>query len=146
VFIGFFALAVVLFLHLARTTAIIRDPSSLPDPTKRPYSLGRTQMALWFFTIVASYFFIWMVTSDYETISGTALVLMGISAGTGLGAQAVDKTKDHAKKKTIRNFREERTALQARLKILTESLKTASEPYKSSWITKRMIRTLEGSR
>ena len=47
---------------------------------RKPFSLGRTQMAFWFFLVITSYVFIWMVTGDVNTITGTVLGLIGISA------------------------------------------------------------------
>jgi hypothetical protein len=130
IFIALFILAVVGFLYLARTTAIIRDPSTL-DPEKRPYSLGRTQMAFWFFIVVASYIFLWIVTGDFETITKQVLVLMGISASSALGAVAIDKHKDNVNKRNFQKLQEERKALQARLKTLEDSINEAIEPERS---------------
>jgi hypothetical protein len=56
----------------------------------KPYSLARFQMAFWFVLIVTSFLFIWLVTNAVDTITATALALMGIGAGTFLGAMAID--------------------------------------------------------
>ena len=56
---------------------------------KQPYSLGRSQMAWWFFLVVLSYSFIWLVTGDRDTIPPSVLGLMGISAGTALAAAII---------------------------------------------------------
>ena len=58
-----------------------------------PYSLARTQMAVWFFLIVCSWFFLWLLTGTFNTLSNTVLALMGIGAGTALGAEAQDAGK-----------------------------------------------------
>jgi len=50
-------------------------------------------MVVWFIVIVVCYIFIWMVTGTIESISVSALGLMGISAATGLGAEAVNAAK-----------------------------------------------------
>src|SRR5258706_184431 len=61
---------VILFLRLARTTNLIRETGTCPVPGKlRPYNLGRTQMAFWFFMIYASYFTIWLITNALDTIT-----------------------------------------------------------------------------
>lgn len=56
----------------------------------KPYSLARFQMAFWFFLIIASFLFIWLVTGANDTINGSTLALIGIGAGTALGSAAID--------------------------------------------------------
>ncbi len=58
------------------------------------FSLGRTQMAWWTFIIACSFLYIWMVTWDWTFLPGSALVLMGISAATAMGAQLVDGNRN----------------------------------------------------
>jgi hypothetical protein len=86
--------ALAAFLALARYTHIIRDPAAPRRPDgKRPYSLARGQMAFWFFLVIASYFFLWIVTGDMDTLNASVLALIGISAGTALGSAFVDAAK-----------------------------------------------------
>ena len=86
--------ALIAFLALARYTHIIRDPAAPRRPDgKRPYSLARGQMAFWFFLVIASYFFLWIVTGDMDTLNASVLALIGISAGTALGSAFVDAAK-----------------------------------------------------
>jgi hypothetical protein len=86
--------ALIAFLLLARHTHIIRDAASPRRPDgQRPYSLARGQMAFWFFLVIASYFFLWIVTGDMDTLNTSVLGLIGISAGTALGAAFVDAGK-----------------------------------------------------
>jgi hypothetical protein len=96
---GVIALVVVLvtlalFVWLARTTNLIREPGACPVPGKlNPYNLGRTQMAFWFFLIYVSYLVIWLVTDALDTITPSLLGLMGISAGTALSEALIDSGK-----------------------------------------------------
>lgn len=86
--------ALVTFLALARHTDIIRDTAAPRRPDgKRPYSLARGQMAFWFFLVIASYFFLWIVTGDMDTLNTSVLGLIGISAGTALGAAFIDASR-----------------------------------------------------
>ena len=79
---------------LARYTHIIRDAAAPRRPDgQRPYSLARGQMAFWFFLVIASYFFLWIVTGDMNTLNTSVLALIGISAGTALGSAFVDAAK-----------------------------------------------------
>lgn len=86
--------ALIAFLALARYTHIIRDAAAPRRPDgRRPYSLARGQMAFWFFLVIASYFFLWIVTGDMNTLNTSVLALIGISAGTALGSAFVDAAK-----------------------------------------------------
>ena len=102
-------LAIILFIWLARNSDMIRDtgpqPKSLNDrgePHRKPYSLARTQAACWFFVVIFSYVFIWMVMRNFS-LNASVLVLTGISAFTALGSAAVDSSKnsDQEKKRKI---------------------------------------------
>ena len=86
--------ALIAFLALARHTHIIRDAAAPRRPDgQRPYSLARGQMAFWFFLVIASYFFLWIVTGDMDTLNPSVLGLIGISAGTALGSALIDARK-----------------------------------------------------
>ena len=102
-----------LLLWLVRKTNIIREPGPPPAPGKqRPYNLGRSQMAFWFFLIYASYVSIWLITSALDTITASLLALMGISAGTALGEALIDTGKDTAKENQLRDLTAEKLALE----------------------------------
>src|SRR5882724_11304392 len=86
--------ALIAFVALARYTHIIRDAAAPRRPDGlRPYSLARGQMAFWFFLVIASYFFLWIVTGDMDTLNTSVMALIGISAGTALGSAFVDAAK-----------------------------------------------------
>lgn len=88
------ALTLVGLISMARTTGLLRDPGSPSTPERqKPYSLSRTQMAVWFYLIFAAYLAIWLVTGDLNTITQSLLGLMGISAGTALGGAVIDGQK-----------------------------------------------------
>lgn len=127
------AVTLVLLFWLARSTNIIREPGLCPIPgKKRPYNLGRAQMAFWFFLIYASYLTIWLITGALDTITASLLALMGISAGTALGEAMIDNGKDTAKTNQTQDLTAEKQALeqsisetQAQLNAANESASTA---------------------
>lgn len=83
------------FIFLAIKTNILRDAG--PNPTggrKKPYSLALTQMATWFFVIISSWLLLYAVKHTFSTITESLVILMGISAGTGIGGVAIDNSKD----------------------------------------------------
>lgn len=89
--------AIVIFWRFARNTDLIRDKEANPRlDGRRPFSLGRTQMAIWFFMAISAYFYLWMLTGDKDTIPASILGLLGISAGTALGATFIDAGKPTA--------------------------------------------------
>lgn len=102
----------VLFLWLARKTNIIREPGPNPGGGKqKPYNLGRTQMAFWFFLIYVSYLVIWLITDALDTITPSLLGLMGISAGTALSEALIDSGKDTAQGGQLADLTAEKQAL-----------------------------------
>lgn len=73
---------------------------------KSTFSLGRTQMAWWFFLIIASFGFIYSITGDYTNIvTSQAVTLLGIGAGTGVSAALIDEgNKAGEKKRPVAGF------------------------------------------
>jgi hypothetical protein len=103
----------VLFLWLAATTNLIREPGAPPAPGKhRPYNLGRAQMAFWFFLIYVSYIVIWLITDAIGTITPSLLGLMGISAGTALSEALIDSGKATAAAGQRQDLTAEKQALE----------------------------------
>jgi hypothetical protein len=102
-----------LLLWLARKTNIIREPGPPAAPGKRrPFNLGRAQMAFWFFLIYSSYMAIWLITDALDTITPSLLALMGISAGTALGEALIDNGKDTARTNQVQDLTAERQAIE----------------------------------
>ena len=105
--LGAILLAVIVIIGAVflRKKDFLRDPG--PEPTggkdkKRPYSLARVQMGLWFLAVLWSAMFIWLITNDYNvTFTLTALGLLGISAGTTGIAYAIDGGKDEGFNKAV---------------------------------------------
>jgi hypothetical protein len=85
ILVGFLAAIVI----LAKDYGLLRDGPTVND-IQRPYSLGRCQMAWWFVLIIVSFVLIWLISGDQETITASLLGLMGISAGTALGAALIE--------------------------------------------------------
>jgi hypothetical protein len=85
--------ALVISLWLARRTSLLRDRNPEVAPgAKAPYSLSRFQLAFWSLLVIAAYIFIWMITEELDTITGSVLALLGIGAGTALGAAMIDQS------------------------------------------------------
>jgi hypothetical protein len=125
---GIVALVVALltlasFLYLSRKTNIIREPGPNPGGGKlKPYNLGRTQMAFWFFLIYVSYLVIWLITDALDTITASLLGLMGISAGTALSEALIDSGKDTAQSGQLLDLNAEKPSLETSIAQLSEQL------------------------
>jgi hypothetical protein len=103
----------VLLLWLARNTNIVREPGPpAVSGKRRPYNLGRAQMAFWFFLIYASYMTIWLITNALDTITSSLLALMGISAGTALGEALIDNGKDTSRTNQVVDLTAEKQAIE----------------------------------
>jgi len=133
-FVFMFIVTIIIFLWLACKSDIIRDtgpqPTGLNDKGKvnrKKFSLGRTQMAFWFFTITAGYVFIWMVTSDLSSLTPGVLGLMGISAATGLGSAAVDSNKKSEQKNKLQVIDKEKMSNEANVEKLDSDIKTLTD-------------------
>ena len=84
-----FLLAVVAGLYwFGRRSDLVRTGPAVAG-VQQTYSLGRVQMAWWFFLILLGYVFIWLVTGDQDVLTPSLLGLMGISAVTALASAAI---------------------------------------------------------
>ncbi len=83
----------VLFLALAVKSDILRDIGQAPESGRKPYSLSHVQMAIWFFVIISSWLMLYVVKHTLNTITDTLVILMGISAGTGIGGVTIDANR-----------------------------------------------------
>jgi hypothetical protein len=121
----FLAALLVAFLVLAKKSDIIRDPGPTPAQGKQLcYSLARSQMAWWLFIALFSFHYIWLITGDRDSLSNTILILMGISAATGLGAVAIDGGKRDQRA----DLETEQTSLNADIAVLTAKIGAAPPP------------------
>jgi len=93
----------------------------------RPYSLARCQMAAWFAVVIGSFFFIWLVTKDLSTITSTALVLIGMGAGTGIWAVAADGGKRRTRNNALEEAIAEKTALEQEIAGLNNQLAVVAD-------------------
>lgn len=123
-------LATGLFWLLALRSNILRDsvPVVLANGEQRPYSLARCQMALWFFIIIISYLFIFMLTGQYNNVLNTqALFLLSIGTTTALGAALIDSNKSAFTNRQIGTLQPQQDTLEAERASLTAQLQVVQE-------------------
>jgi hypothetical protein len=129
---GVVALLIVLvilaiLIWLAKTTNLIRETGTCPVPGKlKPYNLGRTQMAFWFFLIIASYLTIWLITDALDTITTSLLMLMGISGGTALGEALIDSGRDETQTSQLQSLTAEKQSLEQALPELQSQIESVN--------------------
>jgi hypothetical protein len=118
-----FGLILIALFALAMRTGLLRDIGPAPPegktkgwflmkPVRKPYSLGRVQMAYWFVLVIASFLFIWLVTGSYDTITASVLGLIGIGAGTWLGAAVIETGKNQTDEDELKRKKAELTGLE----------------------------------
>ncbi len=92
--VGLFAAGVLTLVWLAKRTTLLRASSGAVGPGQLPrYSLARVQMAFWTVLVLGSYVFLWLVMDEADTLTASAVALIGISGSTALGAVLVDSAK-----------------------------------------------------
>jgi hypothetical protein len=92
----FLGVAAVVFVYMSLYSGMVRDTTCpVREDGLPPFSLGRCQMAFWFFLVVSAFYFLWIITGrgDTDTINSTVLTLIGISAGTALGSAIASKNE-----------------------------------------------------
>jgi hypothetical protein len=114
-------LALFFCIWLARRGWLIHD-SNPPQPDagkQKPYSLALTQAAFWFFLVIGSFIFIYLITDEYNTITEQALILIGIGTGTALGAAMIEASKTDTSNQDLSSLRPERARVAALITELT---------------------------
>lgn len=91
------AVFLLLTVVLAKKTTMLRDASG--PGANITWSLGRVQMAFWFANVILAFLLIWAVTGATPEVTASVLALLGIGAGTALGASVIDAAKDAVRAK-----------------------------------------------
>lgn len=86
-------LTTLVAMYLAKSTPILRDRMPGLTVSQAPFSLSRFQLAFWSYLVIAAYVFIWLITKELDTITGSVLALLGIGSATALGAKIIDQDK-----------------------------------------------------
>jgi len=123
-------LLLIAVLVLGWQSDLLRDVTHgrPPAPAKPPYSLGRVQMAWWFCLVIAAYVYICLITKEINILTGTAMALIGISAGTGLASVFVDNQKIADEENQKISLQSERAVVLARIAALTAAAPAAGTP------------------
>jgi hypothetical protein len=100
VVIGAIVILLGAFIFLILGTRMLRDEQT------GLYSLGKSQMAFWGLLVALTFIGVWILTGTMERIPAQALMLLGISAGTGLSAILIGRD-DQAKRAAARLKRSE---------------------------------------
>jgi len=84
---------VFLVVTLGGLIVLARKSSLLRDTANGPFSLARTQMAVWSWLLLNAYFFLFIMTWDPAVDIPTSMLgLLGISATTYVAAALVDRS------------------------------------------------------
>jgi uncharacterized RDD family membrane protein YckC len=97
--LGFMCFTLVGLIVLAQKSSLLRD-----NPAG-PYSLARTQMAIWSWLLVNAYFFLFVMTRDPAVDIPTSILgLLGISSTTYVAAALVDRSDGSSTPPTSKGF------------------------------------------
>lgn len=69
----------------ARTTLLMERTTTVHGAMSHRFSLAKVQLALWFFVVFSAFLVIWLATGNFDSVNGSILSTLGISAGTALG-------------------------------------------------------------
>lgn len=100
--------------------------SSEVRPVMKTYSLARTQLAFWVFVTLASFFFIWIVTTDRQTLPTFVLGILGISSATAVGSTLIDSSRRTGSESDRDALEAQLTQLQTAAASETDATKLAS--------------------
>jgi hypothetical protein len=85
----------IFFIVVATRTDMLRDTGPPPATGRKPFSLARVQMGIWFLVIISSWLLLYVCLHHFDLLNEKILILMGITAGTGVGGLALDTNKGH---------------------------------------------------
>lgn len=96
---GFAIFSLGVLIVLGRRTTLLKDSGN------SPYSLSRTQMAVWTWLVINAYLFLYAICHDPAVdIPASMLGLLGISATTYLAAAMVDRSSPDASPEPSHGF------------------------------------------
>ena len=72
--------------------------------------------------VLGSFLFVWPITRNYNFLSSGAVVLLGISAATGLGAVVVDSNKSSGSMGPLNALEKERNCLEEDISALRKTV------------------------
>lgn len=84
------------FWRLFTTLGRLRSTTDLG-----PFSLAKVQMAWWLFFVVSAFLFIWLAVGDFNSLTTSTLILLGMSVATTVGSKIVDSSKQKTAQELI---------------------------------------------
>jgi hypothetical protein len=122
---GLVVLLLALIVLGSRSNLLRDNPTDEPATSgRRPISLGRAQMAWWFYLVVAAFLYLWLITGQSDTPTGSVLALIGISGATGFAGAVVDRQKNSDVTNKRADLGVQQTVLEARI----EDIESAHPP------------------
>ena len=132
---GLVVLLIGLIVLGIRSNMLRDNPSGETDAkASYPYSLGRFQMAFWFYLVIAGYLYIWLLTGQSYTPTGSVLALLGISSATGFAAAIVDRSKTSDAKNKRSGLEIQKLTLEPRIAEIE-----ATHPSQGSDLAKQLL-------
>jgi len=89
------------FIYLAKKTNMIREITQC-STLKFPFSLSKTQFAIWSLIILSCFLVIWVITGFTPEITGSTITILGISIGTSAFGRFIEQTKNKTRIQVIK--------------------------------------------
>jgi hypothetical protein len=135
ILVGLIVLLVCLVILGTRSNLLRDNPTEVQNTNANyPLSLGRVQMAWWFYLVVAAYLYLWLITGQSYTPTGSVLALIGISTATGFAGAVIDRQKNS----DLTNKRADLVVQQATLDDRIKDV-TAAHPVDGSDLAKDLL-------
>ncbi len=125
-------LLLILTIYLGKNTSMLCEPFQGTSPTSvRPYSLALTQMAFWSYLVISTFLALFIITREFPTITGSVLVLIGISSATALSSVLINYNNISENKNKVIELNAERNTLHERNLEIESILKHVPPPVNS---------------
>jgi hypothetical protein len=106
---------------------MVKYTRMLHDADTNLYSLGKSQMAFWGLLVLLTFIGVWLLNGTMERIPPQALILLGISAATGLSAVVIEKSQNSSIQTAIDELRKKEQLLQTEKAVKTTSFSAESQ-------------------
>lgn len=126
-------LLLILTIYLGKKTAMLCEPfQNVSKTSYRPYSLALTQMAFWFYLVISTFLALFIITKEFPTITGSVLVLIGISSVTALSSVLINYNNISEIQSNTEKLNSERQTLHERNLEIDTMLKQEPLPVNSA--------------
>jgi hypothetical protein len=154
VFFAFIGFLLFFVFRWSEKSSLLRDGHEVEKAGGMPpYSLAKTQVALWSVAILGCYFLLWISTLELAELPNSVLALMALSAMTATGASLLKSSEEgqvtlgHQLSSLLKPIEERRTGIVTRLTDIDGKLPTITDvPARTRLVEERGELVVEDAR